>query len=296
MVLRRLPGRQDPGASNGKVMMAGTAVSPTRDSPLSHPAAALRPLRRLRLADYLFLLPALLFVGATMLYPVYANLRMSLYDVSVMTFLSGNAPFVGLTNYQKLVSDPTFLHALAQSLLFTAGSLLFQFTIGFALALFFNRPFPGNGALRALLLLAWLLPTVVSGSLFRWMLDGDYGVLNFALVRLGLLNDGRYWLIDPETALAGTILANVWVGIPFNMALLLAGLQGIPLRPVRGGSGRRCIGMAAVSVVDAAIDATGRPQRPPPRPDLHLQGLRPDLRDDEGRASRCDDDPADLHL
>jgi multiple sugar transport system permease protein len=114
------------------------------------------------------------------------------------------------------------------SLLFTAGSLLFQFTIGFALALFFNRPFPGNGALRALLLLAWLLPTVVSGSLFRWMLDGDYGVLNFALVRLGLLSDGRYWLIEPGTALAGTILANVWVGIPFNMALLLAGLQGIP--------------------------------------------------------------------
>ena len=65
--------------------------------------------------------------------------------------------------------------------LFTAGSLLFQFTIGFALALFFNRPFPGNGALRALLLLAWMLPTVVSGSLFRWMLDGDYGVINFAL-------------------------------------------------------------------------------------------------------------------
>ena len=132
------------------------------------------------------------------------------------------------TNYQKLVSDPAFLHALALSLLFTAGSLLFQFTIGFALALFFNRPFPGNGPLRALLLLAWLLPTVVSGSLFRWMLDGDYGVLNFALVGLGLLSDGRYWLIDPGTALAGTILANVWVGIPFNMALLLAGLQGIP--------------------------------------------------------------------
>jgi multiple sugar transport system permease protein len=209
-------------------MMAGTAVSPTRDSPLIRPAAAARPLRRLRLADYLFLLPALLFVGATMLYPVYANLRMSLYDVTVMTFLSGNAPFVGLTNYQKLASDPAFLHALALSLLFTAGSLFFQFTVGFALALFFNRPFPGNGPLRALLLLAWLLPTVVSGSLFRWMLDGDYGVLNFALLQLGLLSDGRYWLIEPGTALAGTILANVWVGIPFNMALMLAGLQGIP--------------------------------------------------------------------
>ena len=209
-------------------MMAGTAVTPTRNTPLIRPAAAARPLQAVAPGRLPLLMPALLFVGATMIYPVFANFRMSLYDVNVMTFLSDNAPFVGLTNYQKLTSDPVFLHALALSLLFTVGSLLFQFTIGFALALFFNRPFPGNGALRALLLLAWLLPTVVSGSLFRWMLDGDYGVSNFTLVRLGLLSDGRYWLIEPGTALAGTILANVWVGIPFNMALLLAGLQGIP--------------------------------------------------------------------
>jgi len=208
--------------------MARAVVRPTHDSAVNRTGAA-RPLqRRLRLADYLFLLPALIFVATTMLYPVYSNLRMSLYDVSMMTFMSGNAPFVGLANYQTLASDPAFRHAFVLSLLFTAGSLLLQFTIGFALALFFNRPFPGNGLLRALLLLAWLLPAVVSGSLFRWMLDGDYGVLNFALVQLGLLDDGRYWLIDPGTALAGTILANVWVGVPFNMALLLAGLGGIP--------------------------------------------------------------------
>ena len=208
--------------------MARAVVRPTHESAKVRTGAARPLLRRLRLTDYLFLLPALIFVATTMLYPVYSNLRMSLYDVSMMTFMSGNSPFVGLANYQALVSDPAFRNALVLSLLFTAGSLAFQFTIGFALALFFNRPFPGNGLLRALLLLAWLLPAVVSGSLFRWMLDGDYGVLNFALIQLGLLDDGRYWLIDPGTALAGTILANVWVGVPFNMALLLAGLQGIP--------------------------------------------------------------------
>ncbi len=208
--------------------MARLAPSPTAEMTLPRPLMVPRRLK-LRLADYLFLLPAFTYVCATMLYPVYCNLRMSLFDVDVMTFLNGNAPFVGLGNYQELIGDPIFRHALWLSLLFTGGSLLFQFTIGFALALFFNRPFPGNGVMRALLLLAWLLPTVVSGSLFRWMLDGDYGVLNFALVQLGLLDDGRYWLLDPQSALAGTIMANVWVGIPFNMALLLAGLQGIPL-------------------------------------------------------------------
>jgi multiple sugar transport system permease protein len=184
-------------------------------------------LRLRRQGGYLFLLPALAYIGLTMLYPVYSNLRMSLHDVNVGTFLSGDQPFVGLDNYRTMFDDPVFRKALGLSLVFTAASLAFQFTIGFALALFFNRPFPGNGLLRALILLAWMLPTVVSGSLFRWMLDGDYGVLNYALRSLSLQEQNRYWLLEPDTALAGTILANIWVGIPFNMVLLLAGLQSI---------------------------------------------------------------------
>jgi multiple sugar transport system permease protein len=201
---------------------------------LDHPAAAIprsgpraNPLRRL--GPYLFLAPALVFVALTMLYPVYTNVRMSLHDVNVGTFLSGDQPFVGLANYRTLLDDPGFRKAARLSAVFTASSLVFQFLIGFALALFFNRPFPGNGLLRALILLAWMLPTVVSGSLFRWQLDGDFGVVNFALQRLGLLETSRYWLIEPGTALPGTIIANIWVGVPFNMVLLLAGLQNIPL-------------------------------------------------------------------
>ena len=181
-----------------------------------------------KLGGYLFLLPAVAYITATMLYPVAYNIRMSLEDVNIRTFLSGEAPFIGLDNYRTVVNDPAFRHAIGISLIFTGGSLVFQFTLGFALALFFNRPFPGNGLLRALFLLAWMLPTVVSGSIFRWMLDGDFGVLNYALRELSLIERSRYWLIDPDTALAGTILANIWVGIPFNMVLLLAGLQSIP--------------------------------------------------------------------
>ena len=211
--------------------MARALSSTTADATTAaRPVVAARRRGRVRRglwADYLFLLPAVLFIAVTMLYPVWTNLRMSLHDVTVATFIRDTAPFIGLQNYRDLVADPAFHKALSLSLIFTFGSLVFQFGIGFALALFFNRPFPGNYTLRALLLVAWLLPTVVSGSLFRWMLDGDFGVVNFALASLGL-GDGRYWLIDPSTALAGTILANIWVGIPFNMALLLAGLQSIP--------------------------------------------------------------------
>lgn len=187
-----------------------------------------RAVRWRKSGGYLFLLPAVIYMMATMLYPVAYNIRMSVEDVNVRTFLSGDAPFVGLDNYRAVMDSAAFRHAIGISLIFTAGSLLFQFTLGFALALFFNQPFPGNGILRALLLLGWVLPTVVSGSVFRWMLDGDFGVVNYALRELSLINRSRYWLVDPDTALDGTIFANIWVGIPFNMVLLLAGLQSIP--------------------------------------------------------------------
>lgn len=180
-----------------------------------------------QLGRYLFVAPALLYIMLTTVYPIVSNLRMSLYDVTVTTFLSNSAPFIGLDNYRKVLGDLAFQHALQLSLVFTAGSLLFQFTVGFALALLFSRPFPGNGLLRALLLLGWMLPIVVSGSIFRWMLDGSFGIINVILQALGLLQGQRFWLTEPSSALLGTIITNIWVGIPFNMVLLLPGLQSI---------------------------------------------------------------------
>ncbi len=190
-----------------------------------------RPTIRVRLqknSGYLFVVPMLIFIIIMLAYPIFVNIQMSFHDVTVTTFRSGNAPFAGLDNYRKLFQDETFLKSLSLSLAFTSLSIMLQFTVGFALALFFNQPFPGNGLLRAMLLLAWLLPAVVVGNIFRWMLDGDYGVFNYFLQSLGLIQDRHHWLLDPNTALFGTILANAWVGIPFNLLLLLAGLQNIP--------------------------------------------------------------------
>jgi multiple sugar transport system permease protein len=163
-----------------------------------------------------------------MLYPVFANLEMGFRDVTISTLLGNQAPFVGLENYRVVLADNAFWNGVRLSLLFTAGSLLFQFTLGFALALFFSRQFPGVGLLRALLMLAWVLPGIVTANLFRWQLDGTFGILNYILVGARLIEDGRSWLIEPSTALAGTIVANIWIGVPFNMVLLLAGLQNIP--------------------------------------------------------------------
>jgi multiple sugar transport system permease protein len=183
---------------------------------------------RKNLGLYLFLIPAIVYIAITMLYPVYENIRMSLHDVTIRTFLAENQDWSGLANFRTIFDDAEFWHAVRLSVTFTAGSIIFQFVIGFALALLFSQPFPGNYAMRAMMLLGWLIPTVLSGTIFRWVLDGDYGILNYALTSLGFMPENRYWLIDTGTALWGTILANIWVGVPFNMLLLLAGLQNIP--------------------------------------------------------------------
>lgn len=195
---------------------------------MREPAARAARARLAGYANYLFVLPMIAYTSAFMLYPIVMNLRMSLYDVTVSSFLTNDAPFVGLQNYVKLLHDPTFVKSVLLSLTFTTISIALQFSLGFALALFFNRPFPGNGFIRSLLLLAWLLPAVVVGNIFRWLLDGDYGPVNYFLHSAGLLGAKQYWLLEPATALAGVIAANAWVGIPFNMMLLLAGLQTIP--------------------------------------------------------------------
>ncbi|WP_327728375.1 sugar ABC transporter permease [Streptomyces sp. NBC_00487] len=182
---------------------------------------------RRRRAGYLFSLPGLVFLALVLAYPLLYNVWTSVHDVRLSELLGGSSPFVGLDNYRTAVADPDFWHAVRLSLVFTAGSLLFQFTIGFALALLFARPFPFNGLLRSLLLVAWLLPPVVSGTLFRWMLDQDSGAYNALLRAVGPDTLAHDWLTDPGTALAGVILANVWVGVPFNMLLLLVGLHTI---------------------------------------------------------------------
>jgi multiple sugar transport system permease protein len=117
---------------------------------------------------------------------------------------------------------------VVNTVLFTIGSLAFQFSIGLALAMFFRRVFPLNGVLRSLLLVPWLLPLVVSGTVWRWMMDYDSGVINETLLHLHLISQPIPWLVSTNMSLVAVILVNVWVGIPFNMVILYGGLQALP--------------------------------------------------------------------
>ncbi|MGG4047448.1 carbohydrate ABC transporter permease [Paenibacillus favisporus] len=196
----------------------------------SYSAPAPRTSKRLRSTAwtrYLFVLPVILFLLVFIVFPIVYNLILSFQNVTVYNF-KGHHAFAGLASYIKTFKDPVFYTALGNSVLFTVLSLVFQFSIGFALALFFNSSFPGRGLMRSLMLLAWMLPVVITASVFQWMLNGDYGVVNYILQSLGIIHEPHSWLSENGTALLSTIVANIWVGIPFNMIILLSGLQGLP--------------------------------------------------------------------
>ena len=136
-------------------------------------------------------------------------------------------PFVGLTNYVDAVSDPRFRGALYHTLFFAATSVTLELVIGLWLALALNRAFRGRGLVRASVLVPWAIPTVVSALLWRFMFEGQTGIVNAALMDLGLLREPIVWFIQPETAWVPVILADVWKTTPFVALLLLAGLQNI---------------------------------------------------------------------
>ncbi|MGW2615922.1 carbohydrate ABC transporter permease [Streptomyces sp. NPDC001500] len=183
---------------------------------------------RERAARWMFLVPAGVYLALFFGYPVVENVVMSFQQYTTTTFYTGAAPFVGLRNYADVLSSDLFPQALLTTVLFTAGSLGGQFVLGLALALFFRRRFPLSGVLRSLLLLPWLLPLAVSGATWRWMLDTDTGVVNDTLRDLHLLSSGVPWLTGTSQALVSVILVNIWVGVPFNTAILYGGLQDIP--------------------------------------------------------------------
>lgn len=177
-------------------------------------------------AAWAFLAPATAYLVVCYAYPLYQNIDLSLHDYTVSSFVHGGAPFAGIGNYRTVVADPTFVPALVHTVLFTVVSLAFQFAIGLALAVFFHQHFRLSVTLRALFLVPWLLPLIVSASIWSWLLNTDAGVVNYALHLLGL--GPVDWLTSPDWSLVSVTIANIWIGIPFNLVLLYSGLQNIP--------------------------------------------------------------------
>ncbi|SFD52525.1 carbohydrate ABC transporter permease [Streptomyces aidingensis] len=195
------------------------------------PASAPRPPARVRVrstqwAALGFLAPLIVYLLACYAYPLYRNIDLSLHDYTVRSFVQGGADFAGLENYRDVLTDDGFLPALRNTFLFTFVSIAAQYAIGLALAVFFRNNFRLSAVLRGMFLVPWLLPLIVSGSTWAWMLNSDNGIVNTVLESFGA---GRInWLTDPGWALVSVIIANIWLGVPFNLVILYSGLQNIP--------------------------------------------------------------------
>jgi multiple sugar transport system permease protein len=185
--------------------------------------------RRHRLAGWLFLTPAILYILFAFALPIVYNVLLSFEQTSPATIADLTAPFAGLANYRFVLNDPTSRAAIVHTLEFTAGSLIGQFIIGFALALLFTLRFPGRTVGRALVIVPWLLPLIVTGVIFKFLFQLEGGAVNQVLMDIGLASHPIDWLDDPNLGLWTILIANIWLGVPFFTLLLYSALQDVPV-------------------------------------------------------------------
>ena len=176
----------------------------------------------------LFALPAVVYMLVFVGYPIVHNIILGFQDVDVMNFLRGQKHFIGFGNYVQLFHDEVFFTSVANTFVFTVSCLVFQFLIGFALALFFNRKFSIALPVRGILMMPWMIPMTVTALMFKFMFSTKVGVVNNILTGLGIVPENIEWLTDQGIAMIPVIITNIWIGIPFNMILISTGLTSIP--------------------------------------------------------------------
>lgn len=181
-----------------------------------------------RAARLVFLIPAALYVLFAFVVPVIYNLILSFEVTTPATIASLFAPWAGLSNYKVTLLNSITQSALIRTLTFTVLSLLFQFLIGFGLALLFNLRFPLNKLARSLVIVPWLLPFLVTGFIFRFLFQLEAGAVNQVLLDLHLINQPIGYLLSPGWAYVTVLITNVWLGVPFFTVLLFSALQDVP--------------------------------------------------------------------
>ena len=173
---------------------------------------------------YIFVAPAVALVAVLMYYPMLGSVYESLFTTS---FISPKPKFVGLASYAKILADPVFFQVLLNSLEWTAFVVVLQNLIGFLVALVLNQNLPGQGLMRSIILLPWILPGVVAAIVWRFMCDPQLGLINSLLVGWGFTSHSVAWLGDVRTAMPAAIAGAVWKGFPFSTVVYLAALQNI---------------------------------------------------------------------
>lgn len=184
--------------------------------------------KKKKLVFFAFVLPGAIFMTAMIIYPIFYNIVMSFKNVDLMNFATGESKFIGFDMYKDIFSDKLTWTAIKNTLWFTLWCLIFQFPIGFALALFFGQRFRLAGFLRGINVIAWMIPMVAVAGIFKYMFNSDIGIINRMLMSLHLISKPVEWLAHGNTAMASVVISNVWKGVPFNMILLATALTTLP--------------------------------------------------------------------
>jgi ABC-type sugar transport system permease subunit len=172
------------------------------------------------------ILPSLLIILGISLQPILSTLYLSLFEVQ--RGINAEQTFVGLGNYIKLLSDPVFWITIQRTLYFTVVSVGLELTLGLAIAQLIHSHPPGWKFLRTSLIIPWAVPTIVNGTMWRWIYNADYGALNGILLQLGLIDKYIPWLTKPDMAMNLVILADIWHSVPFIALILQAALATLP--------------------------------------------------------------------
>ena len=173
----------------------------------------------------LLLTPTLILMAGFVVFPVLYAGWLSLNQSDPFRQVT---TFVGMANFQRLLQGEEFWDSLRVGLVFTAATVALQVVVGMAVALLLHQPFRGRGVARALALFPFIVPTIVAVLIWRWLLNDSYGIVNYLLKALGLIQAPIIWFGTPRMAMVSVVLVNVWQFFPFVVVTLLARLTTIP--------------------------------------------------------------------
>ncbi|MGD9479219.1 carbohydrate ABC transporter permease [Shinella sp. G-2] len=175
---------------------------------------------------WLFLAPSLVVLFAVALWPLGRTFLFSFTDA----FLTEPDiyDYVGFDNYFTLFEDPLWWQSVRNTLYFTTISVSIETALGLAIALLLNAHISGRGLMRAVILIPWSIPVVVSARMWQWMLHDQFGILNHVLKLMGVIDNGIAWTANPDLVMPVIIAVDVWITTPFMVLLILAGLQMLP--------------------------------------------------------------------
>ncbi|AHV96481.1 carbohydrate ABC transporter permease [Paenibacillus sabinae] len=172
------------------------------------------------------LLPALIPVLVLTYFPILKGIVMAFQNYSL--FNLNDIRFIGFDNFRTVLQDPNLPTILKNTGLWVFISLILQFAIGFLLSLLLYRKFPGRGVYQGLIYYSWAMSGFLIGIIWRWMFNGQIGVINDLLLKAGLISERIGFLSDPKWAMFSVIVANIWYGVAFFAIMLTAAMQSIP--------------------------------------------------------------------